>query len=357
MKLMLEQGGSSNFAGKWSFSDNGFTYTTSDTQQTKTISWEEYCDAFRRDNKHSIACQFDFWEGKPAVKECSNCNYNDMDPDKYRVEHLDSKEFPCNGCDDKLNHWEPKVKLSSEDAEQVETELPCDTCGHDVKGCCDYNTEDQCCEMGNAWTPKEPEQVETVEADIVQTVPEEQPKPIFSAEHHLREAIQREEEQLKQLGETWKIKQPDTFLKHQTILIALKCYLTDLEYPNPEPVKPVQPELPILKNNDQRKEFIDAYETWPIWIDQKETGERYYRYDLSDKVAMVVKVSLRHVYKGYTETKETDYTSPLYYLLGIKTNYSTKVTYHEDPARTFTECSSNMTDMVNYLKEFQKKGA
>lgn len=45
----------------------------------------------------------------------------------------------------------------------------------------------------------------------------------------------------------------------------------------------ILPELPLLKNNDQRAAFIDAYETWPIWIETKETGERYYRYDLSEK--------------------------------------------------------------------------
>lgn len=116
-----------------------------------------------------------------------------------------------------------------------------------------------------------------------------------------------------------------------------------------------QPELPILKNNNQRKAFIEAYETWPIWIDLPQTGERYYRYDLTDKVALVVKVSQRHIWENYKETQEIGYTSPQYYLLGIRTTYSTKVTYQEDPSRTFYECSSNMTDMVNYLKEFQKK--
>jgi hypothetical protein len=201
----------------------------------------------------------------------------------------------------------------------------------------------------------EPDPVETVEADIVQTEPEELPKPVFTAMYHLKEAIAREELQIAQLGETWKAKQPDTFLKHQTILIALKCYLTDMEYPAPVPVKPTQPELPILKNNDQRKEFIEAYETWPIWIDQKETGERYYRYDLTDKVAMVVKVSLRHVWDHRSNKSEPTYSAPQYYLLGIKADYSTKVTFTEDDTRTFYECSSNMTMLVDYLKDFQKK--
>lgn len=205
---------------------------------------------------------------------------------------------------------------------------------------------------------KEPESVvETVEAEIIQTVPDELPKPIFSAEYHLREAIKREEDQLKQLGETWLIKQPDTYLKHQTILIALKCHLTDMEYPIPEPVKPVQPELPVLKNNDQRKEFIDAYATWPIWIDMKETGERYYRYDLTDKVAMVVKVSKQHIHRNYKETKDIDYGAEQYYLLGIKAEWhQTGVVYTEDATRTFYECSSNKSQMVDYLKYFQKKG-
>jgi hypothetical protein len=204
--------------------------------------------------------------------------------------------------------------------------------------------------------PIEPDPVETVEADIIQTVPDELPKPIFSAEYHLREAIKREEEQLKQLGETWLMKQPDTYLKHQTILIALKCHLTDMEYPVPEPVKPVQPELPILKNNDQRKEFIDSYESWPIWIDQKETGELYYRYDLSDNVAIVIKVSLSHIHQNYKETKDVGYGTEQYYLLGIKSEWrQTGVVFTEDKSRTFIECSSNKSALVDYLRYFQKK--
>lgn len=204
----------------------------------------------------------------------------------------------------------------------------------------------------------EPDPVETVEADIVQTVPEELPKPVFSAKYHLQEAIKSEEEQLEVMRDFWKTNQPDTLLKHETILIALKCNLTDMEYPNPEPVKPVQPELPILKNNDQRKEFIDAYTTWPIWIDLKETGERYYRYDLSDKVAMVVKVSKQHIHRNYKETKDIDYGVEQYYLLGIKAEWhQTGVVYTEDATRTFYECSSNKSQIVDYLKYFQKKGA
>ncbi len=236
--------------------------------------------------------------------------------------------------------------------------LPCDTCGYDVQGCCDYDNEDMHCVCGDAWKPREQEQVETVEADIIQTVPEDK-KPLFSEKYHVNELIKHEEETLAGMRESWQKNNPDVLRKHELMLLAYKGLLIDLEYPNPEQPEPVQPELPTLKNNDQRKEFIEAYETWPIWIDLKETGERYYRYDLTDKVAMVVKVSLRHVYESYKETKKIDFDSEQYYLLGIKSNYSTKSgsVFQEDASRTFYECSSNKSALVDYLKDFQKKGA
>lgn len=125
--------------------------------------------------------------------------------------------------------------------------------------------------------------------------------------------------------------------------------------PWPEPVKPEQPELPILKNNDQRKDFIDSYDSWPIWIDQKETGERYHRYDLSKKVAMVVKVSWKHAWGNYKESKDYEYGAEQYYLLGIEYEWHNgKNTYKEDETRTFYECSTNKSALVDYLRDFQK---
>ena len=268
----------------------------------------------------------------------------------------------------------------------------------------------------------DPEEIETIEADIIQSEPEQLPDPIFSAEYHLREAIQREEEQLNQLGETWKRKQPDTFLKHETILIALKCHLTEMEYPEllqpevnhkyqidpkderfemvphqintawkffdekdydsadfylfnarkdlwenekyefdrHEPFRPEfhegkikQPELPILKNNDQRKEWIDNFETWPIWIDVEQTGERYYRYDFDSGVSFVIRVSIHHKFLGwdkggYSKT-ETEYGHEEYFLLGGTSGK------YEPKEKTFAESGASKSMMTDYLKEVQKK--
>lgn len=114
--------------------------------------------------------------------------------------------------------------------------------------------------------------------------------------------------------------------------------------------------LPILKNNNQRKEFIKNYHTWPVWIDIKETGERYYRYDLTDKIAIVVKVSLRHIFQNDL-TEKLDYGVEQYYILGIKTEWEPGGTiFIEDDTRTFYECQSNKSALIEYLRYFQKKG-
>lgn len=34
----------------------------------------------------------------------------------------------------------------------MNAELPCDTCAHEVKGCCAYNTKDDYCVLGDKWT-------------------------------------------------------------------------------------------------------------------------------------------------------------------------------------------------------------
>lgn len=109
-----------------------------------------------------------------------------------------------------------------------------------------------------------------------------------------------------------------------------------------------QPELPILRNNDQRKGFIEAYETWPIWIDQELTGERYYRYDFDNGNSIVIKVYYCKVFDYklvnlvYEERFRDDWGKEEYYLL--------------KPDKYFKDCETNKSSLIDYLKELQKKG-
>jgi hypothetical protein len=306
------------------------------------------------DNEPEIVNDVD--EADTPERECSNCNYNDMDPDEYRRRHLiKPTEFPCNNCDDKLNHWEPKAKGI-------------------VLDC--HNPEE-------GWHKEiiadEPEEVETVEVDIIQTVPENtlfKRVPIGLVDANGKQICEGDillhgsdtyhvhwfQKEARFVAEAVKKNYKYADLEEWPMYRINECaVLYSIYGDEPEPIQEepeqLQPELPILKNNDQRKDFIDTYETWPIWIDCKETGERYYRYDLSDKVAMVIKVSWKHTYAGYHESKDYEFGAEQYYLLGVKSEWSaTRTQFIEDESRTFAECSTNKSALVDYLKEIQKKG-
>lgn len=107
--------------------------------------------------------------------------------------------------------------------------------------------------------------------------------------------------------------------------------------------KPEQPELPRLRNNDQRAAFVDAYETWPLWIETKETGERYYRYELPDGTSFVVKTyhSMLYDYKAGAGMR-------------YKEGYGANEQYILEPGKFFRDCSANRSAMIEKLKELQK---
>lgn len=109
-----------------------------------------------------------------------------------------------------------------------------------------------------------------------------------------------------------------------------------------------QPYLPTLRNHDQRAEFLDEYEYWPLWIETVETGERYYRYDLPDGTSMVVKVYHTMLY----DHSKTDLPWEERYTAG----YGDAEYYLLKPGKLFRECETNRSSLIDKLKEIQKKG-
>lgn len=128
---------------------------------------------------------------------------------------------------------------------------------------------------------------------------------------------------------------------------ALESYVRALDDSEDELPKPEQPELPLLKNNDQRAAFVDAYEAWPLWIETMETGERYYRYDLADGTSMVVKVYHAMLFDysvaglNYEERFSEGWGKQEYYLLRT--------------GKFFKDCEANRSALIEKLKEIQKK--
>ena len=117
-------------------------------------------------------------------------------------------------------------------------------------------------------------------------------------------------------------------------------------------------ELPVLKNNNQRGEFIDNFESWPLWIDCKETDEKIYRYDLGEGIALAVREKLRHrwIPGKYTYSKtDTEYAGFEYYLIGVDVKYGANGSkFTKSNKDTFFESLTNRSCLIEFLKKYQK---
>lgn len=195
-----------------------------------------------------------------------------------------------------------------------------------------------------------PESSENVIDGVYEEVPSEQETPDYSPRYFLEEQKDKLDNYLRiTKGKELLPAEVKTIECQKTIVAALACMVAELDKPepDPEPVKQEQPELPILKNNDQRAAFVDAYETWPLWIETKETGERYYRYDLSNGTSMVVKVyhALLFDYKATGKKYEDRYYE----------GYGKHEYYYLKDGKFFRDCETNRSYLIERLKELQKK--
>ena len=169
------------------------------------------------------------------------------------------------------------------------------------------------------------------------------PEPIEYDRHTLENMIQDAKEALNLMSDHWKKSQPYTYAKYSMMIQAYEMFLLAHDASAQESEEVEQPELPVLKNNEQRAAFVDNYKSWPLWIETQETGERYYRYNLPDGTSFVVKT----------------YHSMLYdYKAGIgmrrKEGYGANEQYILEPGRFFRDCSANRSAMIEKLKELQK---
>ena len=76
-----------------------------------------------------------------------------------------------------------------------------------------------------------------------------------------------------------------TILRHQLIaggLRLIKNLVTDCQE------EPEQPELQIMRNNDQRKEWLRNYKNWGLWYTDNHTGVSYYKYDFENGARLIV---------------------------------------------------------------------
>ena len=164
----------------------------------------------------------------------------------------------------------------------------------------------------------------------------------------LREMMQKEKTDL---DETIRVneEEPDPILgemirKKKLLIEALTGMLCNWKNVAEPLKKEEQPDIPILKNNDQRKEWLNTFREWPVWFEVPEAAEVYYRYDLPDGSSLVI--CEYHYWASWKV--EFDYCKGDPECTGTR-EYLLVPGYHY-----LEDCKSNRTAMIEKLKEIQK---
>lgn len=215
----------------------------------------------------------------------------------------------------------------------------CNCCGANGVKCCAECKEDCNCRCG--WLDETEEEIATSQTDNEASKNEMKERTDMEI---LRELLERKKQLLSKCLGTPGIDKSDEHIRMQKLevgaLASMLCELEDLEEKKD---RPKQLELPQLKNNDQRAAFIDAYETWTLWIDNQETGERYYRYDLPDGTSFVIKTYHSMLYDWKADVA-----------MRYKEGYGANEEYLLEPGKFFRDCRANRTTLIEKLKEIQK---
>lgn len=128
-------------------------------------------------------------------------------------------------------------------------------------------------------------------------------------------------------------------------LASFACDLDNIENPAP---KPEQSELPLLKNNDQRKSWIENYKAWGMWYRDENIDVNYYKYDFPDGNRLIAAEYPQRELYWSNEIRDEVY----YHLMKKgKQKYNGRGTYDEK----YQNSTTSVGEIVEYLKEIQKK--
>lgn len=111
--------------------------------------------------------------------------------------------------------------------------------------------------------------------------------------------------------------------------------------------------LPIMKNNDQRKEWLRNYKAWGVWYEDKNIGVKYYKYDFENGARLITEEYAPDPVdrnSWWVPRSETYYM----HLVGgsepERKNGVPKWTYHT----RYNKFPNSESELVEFLKELQK---
>ena len=160
----------------------------------------------------------------------------------------------------------------------------------------------------------------------------------------LKEELEKAQRYLTMLSEEFTEK--DIRMRKQKLIVgALAGMIAELDNEFPEPV---QPPLPKLKNNEQRKEWLKNYREWGIWYKDEHIGAAYYRYQFENGTTLIVEEYEKE--SEYTGT----YTSSYFHLVrGPEPERKSgilKWNVHEK----YNRYPNSETELIEFLKKIQR---
>lgn len=163
-----------------------------------------------------------------------------------------------------------------------------------------------------------------------------------------------EERRLKEFLETEK-EDPGlphmAILKQQLIVGGLRIIKNLVEDCKEEPEESEQPPLPIMKNNDQRKEWLRNYKSWGLWYEDKNVGIKYYKYDFANGARLIVEE-----FAPNPSEKSQWYTPGEHHYMHLVGGPKPECkndrgwSYHS----RYNKYPNSETELVEFLKEIQK---
>lgn len=292
-------------------------------------SGEEVCDVAQSENTD---CKPEQSSCPPGQTSCPRENWGTSDEDQLQGWR------ECAAC---WNHYK-KLHEHDEEApeeENVGIEIPQDIMEEVTEPVEDYQE-----------IPEENESVivEQPEGIAIVDIPSE-PELYEEVSEKTDIDIAREENQKAQMYLEMAEKEfgpNDIRIRKQKILVAaLAGYIHDLDMVLNLPEEPEQPELPMFRNNDQRKEWLRNHRDWGVWYTDEHIGCTYYKYDFENGARLIA--------EEY-ESKYTDHVSYLHLINGPKVprgkNGQTKWTIHD----CYTKYPNSESELVEFLKWIQK---
>ena len=150
-----------------------------------------------------------------------------------------------------------------------------------------------------------------------------------------------------------------TILKYQLIaggLRIIKNLVRDcLDDENKDDGKNVMEQLPlpVMRNNDQRKEWLRNYKAWGLWYTDEHIGVRYYKYDFANGARLIAEEYDRDTVHSQWVSDNTE-SYYMHLIGGLEPERKSGIPKWTQHGR-YNKFPNSESELVEFLKEVQRE--